>query len=498
MNTATGHATFDGDPVDSNEDQVTVTAVQASALRLVKVADRDEFWKPGQSIGYEYRVTNTGNIRLHGPVTVSDDRVEVTCPAVTTVGDGDAWLDPGERIDCTATETTTEDDVAAEEVVNHATATADGVDSNEDTVRVPFVAGLPCVISSFTFSVPPGRNPYPMAEVTISANSRLVEGCSVSWSLASYAAEGPTWETSGTQQLVEHDGVTIDNDNPSGTLRVALPDCYGQTDLYPGLRVYDGVDGPLPRFPDSRVPPDNRSWSIGGDACDATVPLMQPPAVWFDAGRSVDSQGLVPLRVRWRATDPGEGIVSSTGQKQVGSGSWVTIATLGSTTPSVPTTVDPARGTIRVRARATDGAGNRSAWMYGPRLKVRTWGEGSRVTTATGGWTSVIAPTALGGERWRSVTNGAELTFSAPASRSVGLVAVTGPDRGRVRLIVDGVPGPVVDLYSRTRDQRRMVWSIRSTSAVTRTVTVEVLPGHHPASTGRSVELDAFLTIQAP
>ncbi len=48
-------------------------------------------------LNYSYRVTNSGYASLAGPVTIVDDTADsFTCPAVTTVGDGDNWLDQGE------------------------------------------------------------------------------------------------------------------------------------------------------------------------------------------------------------------------------------------------------------------------------------------------------------------------------------------------------------------------------------------------------------------
>src|SRR5262245_7679462 len=40
----------------------------------------------GQVINYTYVVTNNGTVSLAGQVTVTDDKVAVTCPPVNTVG----------------------------------------------------------------------------------------------------------------------------------------------------------------------------------------------------------------------------------------------------------------------------------------------------------------------------------------------------------------------------------------------------------------------------
>lgn len=86
----------------------------------------------GNLITYDYLVANTGNVSLAGPVSVDDDRTSVVCPDVTTTGNLDVMLNPGESITCTAEYSVTTDDVAAGSVTNTATATAGGVFSNQE------------------------------------------------------------------------------------------------------------------------------------------------------------------------------------------------------------------------------------------------------------------------------------------------------------------------------------------------------------------------------
>ena len=70
-------------------------------------------------------------------MTVSDDKATVTCPAVSTVGDLDNFLDPGESITCTATYIITGTDISNAQVTNTAQATVAGVNSNNDSRTVP-------------------------------------------------------------------------------------------------------------------------------------------------------------------------------------------------------------------------------------------------------------------------------------------------------------------------------------------------------------------------
>jgi len=136
-NTATGHGTFGGtDYTDS--DSATYATTE---LTLVKTAAEATFTAAGNVLNYSYLVTNSGFAPLAGPVTVNDDRAsDESCPDVSTVGDFDAFLDPGESITCTATYTVTAGDVSALSVTNTASASADGVTSNADSETVTYLA----------------------------------------------------------------------------------------------------------------------------------------------------------------------------------------------------------------------------------------------------------------------------------------------------------------------------------------------------------------------
>ena len=128
---------------------------------------------------------------------------------------------------------------------------------------------------NWTASVPEGNNPYPMLTVTV-----IFDGdpgnCSMAFSMASYDTDGPSWPESGTQKLHDYMTATIDAANPSATLTVSLPDCFGQTDFYLGSTKYDGVEGPLPHYPDVATPYGKISGSAGGDECAAPTEQVQP------------------------------------------------------------------------------------------------------------------------------------------------------------------------------------------------------------------------------
>jgi hypothetical protein len=78
----------------------------------------------------------------------------VTCPDLSTIGDLDANLDPGESVTCTASYTVTQADVDAKGVTNIATASAGQVDSAAESATVT-IAGAPTPRPTPRPTIPP-------------------------------------------------------------------------------------------------------------------------------------------------------------------------------------------------------------------------------------------------------------------------------------------------------------------------------------------------------
>jgi uncharacterized repeat protein (TIGR01451 family) len=114
-----------------------------TGLTLIKKALEPSYSGAGSLIHYDYGVTNTGATSLAGPIVINDDKATVTCPAVTTVGNLDGFLDPGESIECSATFTVPAGPPAS--VTNTATAQSSDptpVVSNTAVVTVPVAAAV--------------------------------------------------------------------------------------------------------------------------------------------------------------------------------------------------------------------------------------------------------------------------------------------------------------------------------------------------------------------
>ena len=121
----TNNASVDGTPTGGSlsaaTDSLTITAASPAPspkLTLKKTAAENHFNQAGDLIHYSYLVTNSGNVDLTGPITVTDDKLAtVTCPPTPT-------LAVGAHVTCTATYTVTPADELADHVVNLATAHA--------------------------------------------------------------------------------------------------------------------------------------------------------------------------------------------------------------------------------------------------------------------------------------------------------------------------------------------------------------------------------------
>jgi uncharacterized repeat protein (TIGR01451 family) len=112
----------------------------APALTVVKSAMQSSYYAAGQTINYNYLVTNTGNVTLSG-IDVVDAHaglIGLSCP--------DTTLAPSASETCSATYQVTPADLNAESIVN--TATAQGlppgastpISSSPSTVTVPLAA----------------------------------------------------------------------------------------------------------------------------------------------------------------------------------------------------------------------------------------------------------------------------------------------------------------------------------------------------------------------
>jgi len=119
----------------------TATLAQLVTIELTVQADPSApFNAPGQIIQYNYQIKNTGATFVTGPVSITG--ATVTCPEINTVGNLDPALDVNETIICTSTYTITQADLDRGSVTISATASVNGVNSNQVNTTLASVQSL--------------------------------------------------------------------------------------------------------------------------------------------------------------------------------------------------------------------------------------------------------------------------------------------------------------------------------------------------------------------
>lgn len=106
---------------------------ESSVLRLTVQTENNvsTYNQADEVINVQYVITNTGTTRLAEPVLVSDVPRQVICPALSTVGNNDIYLDQNETVNCTASYRTTASDVNTGSITIQAVASAGGIASNQ-------------------------------------------------------------------------------------------------------------------------------------------------------------------------------------------------------------------------------------------------------------------------------------------------------------------------------------------------------------------------------
>ena len=147
-NTAIANGVSNGNPVQSNQDSVTLSADRQPSLLITKSADVLLDVVPGDTITYTFKVKNTGNVTLDG-VVVIDHHTGLTAISPASIPS----LAPGGTVTFTASYVVTENDIAVGSIINQAIATGlphgggEEVDSDPSAVTV---LTMPCPTTGMT------------------------------------------------------------------------------------------------------------------------------------------------------------------------------------------------------------------------------------------------------------------------------------------------------------------------------------------------------------
>lgn len=243
-------------------------------------------------------------------------------------------------------------------------------------------------------------------------------------------------------------------------------------------------------------------WNIGGcydnwivnRACtvtDTIAPVATAPVQTFPMNWQLGTTA-VPVTLTWSGTDSGGSGLASYSLWQFTDGSTVPtqVPLPSALTTSVTRSLEPGHN-YRFVVGAVDGAGNRSAWAYGPTFTLSAYQESSTSITYTGSWTRVAWSSAFGGyESYASAAGAsAKLSFTG---RNVTLVSPVFSTAGRAKISVDGAYLKTIDLYASSLVARVVVLSLSWSSSAAHTVTVTV-----EGTSGRPrIDVDAFAVMR--
>jgi hypothetical protein len=227
---------------------------------------------------------------------------------------------------------------------------------------------------------------------------------------------------------------------------------------------------------------------------DVRPPTVQAPVKLIPYYKMLGTSS-IPVRLRWFARDSSGISRYELQQSSDGGSTYVDVALPSPVSWVKLVNLSPGSARYRFRVRATDSAGNRSAWVAGSVFSVRAFQESDPAVAYSGVWRDATVSTAYGGSLRYSGAWENTSTFSVPAGTDhVAWVSQRSSSRGMAYVYVDGALAASVDLYSATVNNRIIVfaWSLSPSSA--HTVQVHVAGGKNASSTGTRVDIDAFVT----
>jgi hypothetical protein len=311
--------------------------------------------------------------------------------------------------------------------------------------------------------------------------------------------------TTGCPSLGQEDGLyfgSLTGSNVSGLKRFELPNRTRwfddfETDGSRFLRVWEQDDPTGSRESDvygsiltgagDMVSPAGFPISIEAQRRDTTPPSTSAPKVTVPVGRRVTGVS-VPVQIAWTASDKG-GVVRTALQVSV-DGSTFTDVRLGGPSEVSARYMAALRSVHRFRIRATDQAGNRSAWRYSQPLRLRDFAEDASPVTYKGAWLDVNRAGAIGGGIRTSQQPSSSATFTF-TGRGVAWLGSRGPSYGVARIWVDGRHVANVDLGATALRSGRVLFTRTWQRAGQHRLKV-VVSGAAPAAS-RWVDVDGFL-----
>jgi Glycosyl hydrolase family 3 N terminal domain len=230
--------------------------------------------------------------------------------------------------------------------------------------------------------------------------------------------------------------------------------------------------------------------TVAGPVRDTAAPVVRAPVSRLYAGGILGST-TAPVRTSWSATDSC-GISSYALERRVNGGPWVVQGLPTATTISARQALGLG-STYRYVVNASDGAGNRSGWVYGPFFEPLVTQQSSAAVRFGGTWMTAYSSRYSGGSTRYATAAGAAASYTFKGC-GIAWVAGSGPTRGSAKVYIDGTYTATVNLHASTTTLRRVVYAFNWTGQGIHTIRIVALgTAGHPR-----VDLDAFVRLYRP
>ncbi len=223
---------------------------------------------------------------------------------------------------------------------------------------------------------------------------------------------------------------------------------------------------------------------------DVTPPVVTAPVAAIANGTTLGTSK-VPLRLTWKASDPGSGVCRSDVRRRFAGNPFAAVPLALSTSRSATTQAAPASKAYLFSAAATDCSDLTSTTATSASVRLLAYQNSSPSIAYRGGWSPSRAPNAYGGSVRRSGRAGASAALRF-TGREIAWVASKTPMSGSARVLIDGRSVAIVHLRAPTSAQRRVVFTRTWSTAGAHTIKIVALGTRsHPL-----VSVDALLVLR--
>jgi hypothetical protein len=218
---------------------------------------------------------------------------------------------------------------------------------------------------------------------------------------------------------------------------------------------------------------------------DTTAPVItKAPAASFKKGHLGNNS--VPVSVTWAGTDSASGISHFDLAQSTDGGAFTVVASPA--TPSATVNLSPAHS-YQFEVRATDQAGNVSAFTAGPRFTLTALQETTTAATWTG-WTRQALAGSSGGSVKFATKSGTTTVLSFTGSQ-VAWVSTIGSNRGTATASLDAGTPATISTNGTALKTATVVYT-KKVTAGTHSLLLKVLgTAGHPR-----VDVDCFLIMR--